>query len=79
MVTGVDAIKEQIVFYKQDITERLGKQHTDYQYPQYYNVSFEILRDERTKLQSIISLYETDLDRLKMRVKLIAKTMLGRS
>lgn len=39
----MNQIREQIVLTKQDIVERFGQQHTDYQYPQYYEESIDML------------------------------------
>ena len=75
----LNVIKEQVVLSKRNIAERFGQQHTDYQYPKYYDVSFEILLNEKADLQSIINLYETGYDRLKRKVKEIAKAMLGKN
>jgi len=75
----MNAIREKIVLSKRSITERFGQQHTNYQYPKYYDVSFEILLDEKAELKSIINLYENGHDRIKKKVKKIVKAILRRS
>lgn len=74
----MNQIREQIVLTKQDIVERFGQQHTDYQYPQYYEESIDMLVNEKVELQSIINLYETVFDRIIKKIKKVAKEMLRR-
>lgn len=73
----MEAIKNQIAFSRQDIKERLGQQHTDFKYPEHYDVSLEMLRDDQVQLKSVINLYETDFDRFKSRMKKLIKPLLG--
>lgn len=72
----VDAIKLQVDISAQNIEDRFGQQHTDYQYPKYYEASLMMLRDDHVRLKSIINLYETDFDRLKRKVKVFIKRTL---
>lgn len=69
----INSIKTQANVSIQDIKERFGQQHTDYQYPKYYNASLSMLKDDCVQLRSVINLYETDFDRLKQKVKKFIK------
>lgn len=70
------SIDTDVLQEKQDITERFGQQHTEYEIPKYYAQSMKMLRDESVSLKSIINLYETDFDRLKRLCKRTIKTLL---
>jgi len=72
----IDAIRSQIDILAHDIKERFGQQHTDYDYPKYYDASLTMLRDDRVQLKSIINLYETDFDRAKKKFKTFVKKIL---
>ena len=72
----MDGIKEKINYFEQDIKERFGQQHTDYQYPKYYDASLMMLRDDRVRLNSIIDLYENGFDRFKKQVKVLVEKLL---
>ncbi len=65
----LDAICSTITITKQDITDRFGQQHTDYEYPKYYKKSLEMLKDSQFNFKDVINLYETDFDRFKMTIK----------
>lgn len=72
----LNAISDSITLIKQDIKERFGQQHTDYEYPKYYKKSLEMLKDDKSALKDVINLYETDFDRFKRQIKNLIKRML---
>ena len=43
----LNAISDQVTINRQDITDRLGQQHTDYDYPKYYEKSLELLKNSK--------------------------------
>ena len=72
----LNAVSDSITLIKQDIKERFGQQHTDYEYPKYYKKSLEMLKDDKSALKDVINLYETDFDRFKRQIKNLIKRML---
>lgn len=72
----LDAIRDEITITKQDIKDRFGQQHTDYEYPKYYKRSLEMLNDSQFLFKDVVNLYETDYDRFKRTIKNIIKKML---
>lgn len=72
----LDSIHDEITITRQDITDRFGQQHTDYEYPKYYKKSLEMLKDSQSSFRDVINLYETDYDRFKRTVKNIVKKIL---
>lgn len=72
----LDAIRDEITITRQDIKDRFGQQHTDYEYPKYYKKSLEMLNDSQFSFKDVVNLYETDYDRFKRTIKNIIKKML---
>lgn len=72
----LDAIRDEITITKQDIKDRFGQQHTDYEYPKYYKRSLEMLNDSQFLFKDVVNLYEIDYDRFKRTIKNIIKKML---
>ena len=72
----LDAIRDEITITRQDIKDRFGQQHTDYEYPKYYKRSLEMLKDSQFSFKDVVNLYETDYDRFKRTIKNIIKKML---
>lgn len=72
----LNAIRDEITITKQDIKDRFGQQHTDYEYPKYYKRSLEMLNDSQFSFEDVINLYETDYDRFKRTIKNIIKKIL---
>lgn len=69
----LNAIHNEITIVRQDITDRFGQQHTDYEYPKYYKRSLDMLKDSQSSFKDVINLYETDYDRFKRTIKNIIK------
>lgn len=65
----LDAIRDEITITRQDIKDRFGQQHTDYEYPKYYKRSLEMLKDSQFSFKDVVNLYETDYDRFKRTIK----------
>lgn len=74
----IDSIKNDAVFMPQDINERFSQQHTDFSVPKFYEKSFEVLKDDKKDITSVVNLYETGFDRVKKRIKKVIKSMLGK-
>lgn len=72
----LDAIRDEITITRQDIKDRFGQQHTDYEYPKNYKRSLEMLKDSQFSFKDVVNLYETDYDRFKRTIKNIIKKML---
>ena len=72
----LNAIKSELVIEQQDISERFGQSYTNHDFPQYYEKSMEMLRNQ-DDLQSIIGLYESRLLRCKREVKRIVLKLRG--
>ena len=72
----LNAISDKVTINRQNIIDRFGQQHTDYEYPKYYKESMELLKNNRSKFSDIIHLYESDFDRFKRRIKKIIKQTL---
>lgn len=75
-LTLLNDIRDRIIINKQDITERFGQQHTDYDYPKYYKKSLELLKDGKSEFKNVIGLYESGLNRFKRKMKKILKQLL---
>ena len=72
----INAISDKVTINKQDIKERLGQQHTNYEYPKYYKKTLELLKNSKSEFKDIINLYESDFDRFKRKIKKIIKHIL---
>lgn len=72
----LNAVSDKVTINRQDITDRFGQQHTDYDYPKYYEKSLELLKNSKSEFKDVIGLYESNFDRFKRRVKKIIKRML---
>ncbi len=72
----LEATCDEITITRQDITDRFGQQHTDYEYPKYYRKSLEMLKDSQSSFKNVINLYETDYDRFKRTIKNTIKKIL---
>lgn len=72
----INAISAGITINRQEITDRFGQQHTDYEYPKYYKKSLELLKDSKSEFKDVIGLYESYFDRFKKKIKKIIKKIL---
>ena len=72
----LNAVSDKVTINKQDITDRFGQQHTDCEYPKYYDKSLELLKNSKSEFKDVIGLYESNFDRLKRKIKRIIKRML---
>lgn len=72
----INAISDKVTINKQDIKERFGQQHTNYEYPKYYKKTLELLKNSKSEFKDIINLYESDFDRFKRKIKKIIKHIL---
>lgn len=72
----LNAVSDKVTINKQDITDRFGQQHTDYEYPKYYKESLELLKNSKSEFKDVIGLYESNFDRFKRKIKKIIKRML---
>lgn len=76
LINGMNAVSDKVTINRQDITDRFGQQHTDYEYPKYYEKSLALLKNSKVEFKDVIGLYESNFDRFKRRVKKIIKRML---
>ena len=76
LINGMNAVSDKVTINRQDITDRFGQQHTDYEYPKYYEKSLALLKNSKVEFKDVIGLYESNLDRFKRTIKKIIKRML---
>lgn len=69
---------EDVWIDEQPISDRMSQQHSDFKIPQFYTKSFEMLKDEKTRIKAVVNLYETSLDRALFKIKRCIKKFLRR-
>ena len=52
----LNAVSDKVTINRQDITDRFGQQHTDYDYPKYYEKSLELLKNSKSEFKDVIGL-----------------------